>query len=45
LAKGFNGKIEEALKTIELPIKIGEIRRASDPMTAVANGCLLAAQL
>jgi hypothetical protein len=45
LAKGFNGKIEEVLKTIELPIKIGEIRRASDPMTAVANGCLLAAQL
>jgi hypothetical protein len=44
-AKGFNGKIESVLKTISFPINIAEIRRASDPMTAVANGCLLAAQL
>jgi len=45
LAKGFNGKIADVLKTIELPIKIGEIKKAGDPMTAVANGCMLAAQL
>lgn len=45
LAKGFNGKIREVLNTVELPIKIGDIRKAGDPMTAVANGCLLAAQL
>lgn len=45
LAKGFNGKVHEVLNTIELPVKIGEIRKAGDPMTAVANGCLLAAQL
>ena len=45
LAKGFNGKIADALKTVELPIKIGEIRKAGNPMTAVANGCMLAAQL
>jgi len=45
LAKGFNGKIADVLKTIDLPIKVGEIRKAGDPMTAVANGCMLAAQL
>jgi hypothetical protein len=45
LAKGFSGKVREVLSTTELPIKIGEIRKAGDPMTAVANGCLLAAQL
>ena len=45
LAKGFKGKVREVLNTIELPIKVGEIKKAGDPMTAVANGCLLAAQL
>jgi len=45
LAKGFKGKVREALSMTELPIKIGDIRKAGDPMTAVANGCLLAAQL
>jgi len=45
LAKGFNAKIREVLAVTELPIKISEIRKAGDPMTAVANGCLLAAQL
>jgi len=45
LAKGFKGKVHEVLNTIDLPIKIGEIRKAGDPMTAVAAGCLLAAQL
>ena len=45
LAKGFNGRISDSLSNIDLPIKIGEIRKAADPMTAVANGCLLAAQL
>ena len=44
-ATGFNGKIKQVLSEIELPIKIGEIKKAGDPMTAVANGCLLAAQL
>jgi hypothetical protein len=45
LAKGFKGKVREALNTTDLSIKIGEIKKAGDPMTAVANGCLLAAQL
>jgi len=45
LAKGFKSKIESVLGTVDFPIQIAEIKRASDPMTAVANGCLLAAQL
>ncbi len=45
LAKGFNDKVREVLSVTPLPIKIGEIKKAGDPMTAVANGCLLAAQL
>ena len=45
LAKGFKGKVREVLSVTDLPIKIGDIRKAADPMTAVAHGCLLAAQL
>lgn len=42
LATGFVRKVEDALSTIEFPIKISEVRRADEPMKAVANGCLLA---
>jgi len=45
LAKGFNDKIRSVAKTVDLPIQIADIRRAEDPMTAVAAGALLAAQL
>ncbi len=45
LAKGFTQKIKTSLNDLNFPIPIGEIRRAKDPMRAVANGCLLAAQL
>lgn len=45
LAKGFKSKIETVLNNVAFPIQIAEIRRAGNPMTAVANGCLLAAQL
>lgn len=44
-AKGFVGKVENVLKNIEFPINIGEVRRAEDPSTAVANGALLAASI
>jgi hypothetical protein len=44
-ATGFIGKMKQVLTTVDLPIKIADIRKAGDPMTAVANGCLLAAQL
>ena len=45
LADGFVGKFEECLNKIDFPIKISEVRKAADPMTACANGALLAANL
>jgi hypothetical protein len=44
-ATGFIGKMQQVLTTIDLPIKVSNIKKADDPMTAVANGCLLASQL
>ena len=45
LATGFEKRVEKVLSTLNFPIKISELVRAKDPMTAVANGCLLASQL
>ena len=45
LAKGFTKMFEDCLSEVEMPMKISEIRRAENPMTCVANGALLAAQL
>lgn len=45
LANGFTKMFEERLTNVVLPMKIKEVRRASSPMTCVAQGCLLAAQL
>lgn len=45
LAKGFIKKVETSLNQLDFPVEISEVRRASNPMTAVANGCLLAAHL
>ena len=45
LAAGFEKKVTEVIEHVEFPIKIGEIRRAAEPMKAVASGCLLAASL
>lgn len=45
LAGGFISKFKDCLNTLDFPIKIGEVRKAANPMTAVANGCLLASQL
>ena len=44
-AKGFNTKVERVLAGLKFPIDISEVRKAGDPMTAVAAGALLAAQL
>ena len=44
-ATGFIGKMQQVLTTIDLPIKVSNIKKAGDPMTAVSNGCLLAGQL
>jgi hypothetical protein len=43
LAEGFVQKVENTLKTVNMPLRIGEVRRVDNPMTCVANGCLLAA--
>lgn len=45
LAGGFVQKMNEVIKTVNFPIGIKEIRMAKNPMTAVANGALLASQL
>jgi hypothetical protein len=45
LASGFIKKVEMALNNIKFPVKVSVIRRAKDPMKAVANGALLAALL
>jgi hypothetical protein len=45
LANGFEDKFGECLSTINFPIPVSEIKRAEGPMTAVANGCLLASQI
>jgi len=45
LANGFVQKMNEGIKTVDFPIGIKEIRMAASPMTAVANGALLASQL
>jgi hypothetical protein len=45
LAQGFEEKVSSVLQNINFPINVSEVRRAASPMTAVANGCLLASQL
>ena len=45
LATGFEDKVVQAVARLEFPFEVGEVRRADAPMKAVANGCLLAAQL
>lgn len=44
LPKGYLDKITTALKSKKFPFEIGEVRRAGDALTAVANGCLIYAQ-
>lgn len=45
LAEGFVDKFKDCLTGISFPVDIKEVRRAEDPMTAVATGALLGAQL
>jgi len=45
LAGGFVDKFNTCLESVSFPIDIKEVRRAEDPMTAVATGALLGAQL
>jgi hypothetical protein len=45
LAGGFVEAFEKSVKSISLPFKIKEVRHASEPLNAVAKGCLIAASL
>ena len=45
LAGGFIEKFKTCLDQLPFPIKIREVRRAEDPMRAVASGALLGSQL
>jgi hypothetical protein len=41
---GFATLFKESIQKVELPIKIGEIIKPSDPLRSVARGCLVAAE-
>ena len=41
--KGFKELFDKTLKSRSLPIEIGQVRMASDPLTATARGALIAA--
>jgi hypothetical protein len=45
LPKGFIGLFEKALKAVDMPVEISEVRHASDPLHAVSNGLTLAASM
>lgn len=41
--KGFLGRFQEALQRLQLPVELGEIRLASQPLHSVTKGALIAA--
>jgi actin-like ATPase involved in cell morphogenesis len=41
LPNGFDTKFKEIFNNYKFPYKISEIRRAADPLNAVAKGCLI----
>lgn len=45
LANGFVERASEIIKMVKFPVKIGELRKADQPMKAVANGALMASLL
>jgi len=45
LPKGFIGKFKQALAAVQMPVKISEVRHASDPLHSVSNGLTLAASM
>lgn len=44
-AKGFVKTFEKKLKENGFPLEVKEVRHATDPLHAVARGCLIAAQI
>ena len=45
LPKGFIPKFKQALGAVNMPVEISQVRHASDPLHAVANGLVLAASM
>jgi hypothetical protein len=45
MPSGFIDKVSSVITSKKLPTVIGSIDKVSDPLTAVANGCLIASQL
>jgi len=45
MAEGFEELFKTKLEGVDLPMVIGEVRRAESPMQCVANGCYLASEL
>lgn len=45
LPKGFLDKFKQALAAVDMPVEISQVRHASDPLHAVANGLTLAASM
>ena len=45
LVKGFLEVFKEQFKQKEFPINISEIKIVDEPLTAVARGCLIEAEL
>ena len=43
MPRGFRDRFEKTLRSRTLPFEIGEVRLASDPLTATARGALVAA--
>ena len=41
--RGFLQKFEAAIKSSGFPVQISDVRMASDPLTATARGCYIAA--
>ena len=43
LPKGFSGMFKQILDRLKLPIAVGSVRMASQPLRSVAKGALIAA--
>ncbi|MBI1851174.1 MAG: hypothetical protein HYR85_12600 [Planctomycetes bacterium] len=45
MIKGFEKVFWQELQNIKFPIKVAKVRRAAEPLTSVAKGCLIAAAI
>jgi len=43
MPQGFRERFEQAMRAVEFPVPVSEIRLAGDPLTATAKGALIAA--